>query len=278
MTDRQEEFLSQALALEESIDSKVSVSAKLKAAIESAEFYMQALHITQNPEDRKVIDSKCKELIERGTHLKLGQDAAPRRSPTVYPVSMRKLTTRENIIMLEGSKLNGFVFKPWDRPPLQDEFALEHGEEPFIDSKPLPLSQAQLEAFGGWKRPKDALALIEIVKDGHSLPNDPTMAFPAKVDLVQDLTSDCSVVASLCAGTSRVERGHAKASFPVSERLTYQFHRSPAPSCTLTTTRLRPSFCLPTANISSGSTSTAAGDESRSMIRCLPPQTRGFST
>lgn len=32
----------------------------------------------------------------------------------------------------------------------------------------------------------------------------------AKLDLVQDITSDCSVVASLCAGTARVERGYAK--------------------------------------------------------------------
>ena len=271
MADRQEDFLSQALALEESIDSMPSGSAKLKAAIESAELYMQALRITKDPEDRKVIDSKCKELIERGTHLKLGQDAAPRRSTTIYPVSMRKLTTRENIIILEGSKLNGFVFKPWDRPPLQDEFALESIDKPFVDSKPLPLSQTQLEAFGGWKRPKDALALVEIVKNGHSLSNEPTMAFPDKVDLVQDLTSDCSVVASLCAGTSRIERGHAKASLPASERLTYQFYRSPALSCTLTTTKLRPSFCLRMANTSSGFTSMAVGDESRSMILCLPP-------
>ena len=31
-----------------------------------------------------------------------------------------------------------------------------------------------------------------------------------KVDLVQDMTTDCSVVASLCAGTARAERGHAR--------------------------------------------------------------------
>ncbi len=233
--DRQEELLSQALALEDSIDSKASVSAKLKAAIESAEFYMQALHITKDVEDRKLIDSKCKELIDRGTHLKLGQDAAPKRSTTIYPVSMRKLTTRENIIILEGSKLNGFVFKPWDRPPLQDEFAPKNGEEPFIDSKPLSLSQTQLESFGGWRRARDALALIEIAKDGRNLPNEPTMAFPIKVDLVQDLTSDCSVVASLCAGTARIERGHAKVGPQTLNRLTYQCARYPVQSCTLTT-------------------------------------------
>ena len=30
------------------------------------------------------------------------------------------------------------------------------------------------------------------------------------VDLVQDVATDCSVVASLCAGTARTERGQAR--------------------------------------------------------------------
>ena len=30
------------------------------------------------------------------------------------------------------------------------------------------------------------------------------------VDLVQDITTDCSVVASLCAGTARASKGHTK--------------------------------------------------------------------
>lgn len=34
-------------------------------------------------------------------------------------------------------------------------------------------------------------------------------AAQGRVDLVQDVTSDCSVVASLCALTARVERGHS---------------------------------------------------------------------
>lgn len=29
------------------------------------------------------------------------------------------------------------------------------------------------------------------------------------IDLVQDAATDCSVVASLCAGVARLERGHA---------------------------------------------------------------------
>lgn len=34
------------------------------------------------------------------------------------------------------------------------------------------------------------------------------MAPVRKVDLVQDAATDCSVVASLCAGIARAEKGH----------------------------------------------------------------------
>lgn len=38
----------------------------------------------------------------------------------------------------------------------------------------------------------------------------PSMSFSKKIDLVQDAATDCSVVASLCAGVTRAERGHSK--------------------------------------------------------------------
>lgn len=36
------------------------------------------------------------------------------------------------------------------------------------------------------------------------------MTFDKKIDLVQDAATDCSVVASMCAGVARVEKGHSK--------------------------------------------------------------------
>jgi calpain-7 len=195
-----------------SIRSRGSTTAKLKATVDSAELYMQALQIADKPQDRKRLDAKFNQLIKKAEHLKSGQDGARLRSTTAIPVSMRKLTTRESIIILEGCKLNGFVFKPWERSPLPEEFALKTGESRFTDNPSLPLSPSQLKSFGGWKRPKEAFAKIKISIGGETLPNEPTMSHREKVDLVQDLTSDCSVVASLCAGTSRVERGHVKVS------------------------------------------------------------------
>lgn len=204
------ELEARALSLKRSIDSRPGSATALGAAIESAEYYMKALQIAGNPEDSTRLNAKFNELVSKADHLKSCQELSVKRSINVYPVSMRKLTTRENIILLEGSKLNGFVFKPWERSPLQDEFELKKGDDLFTDTSPIPLSQTQLKSFGGWKRPKEALALIQITSGGQLLPNEPTVSHYDKVDLVQDLTSDCSVVASLCAGTSRFERGHAK--------------------------------------------------------------------
>lgn len=60
----------------------------------------------------------------------------------------------------------------------------------------LNLSDIQKETFGGWKRPAE---------NGNA-----SMMVANDVDLVQDITTDCSVVASLCAGTARASKGHGK--------------------------------------------------------------------
>ncbi|KAK5050412.1 hypothetical protein LTR84_003693 [Exophiala bonariae] len=204
----------QARSIEKTINTKSTNKAALEATIRSAELYFQALSLTDKPSDRKRIDTRCKELLAKAENLKSAQDASPRptskSSVLKVPSSTRKLTTRENIIILEGSKLNGFVFKPWLDVPALDEFRLNEAELPFTDVAPLPLSPGQLESFDGWKRPQDALASIRPSPVGNTFPAEAVMHIPEEMDLVQDMTSDCSVVASLCAGTSRVERGHPK--------------------------------------------------------------------
>lgn len=198
------------------------------ASIRAAELYMQALKLADNPTDRSRLEAKCKDLLDRSeqfkeqsTHTGPNGSLNARDSDRPYqvrrdrkePLSNRALTTREKIILVEGSKLNGFKFPIWEQPPKDAEFELNDGQQQFVDSPPLQLSALQLESFGGWKRPKEALAGIEIIRDGQKLPNDPTMESADRIDLVQDMTSDCSVVASLCAGSSRAERGHPKVGY-----------------------------------------------------------------
>ncbi len=81
------------------------------------------------------------------------------------------------------------------------------------DPVDLKLSDAQNEIFAGWCRPHAS-------EPGNSKPigrersgNETAMAASEDIDLVQDITTDCSVVASLCAGTARAHKGHGKVAF-----------------------------------------------------------------
>ncbi len=219
----------QAQNAEQKLHDATSSKAAFVASIKAAELYMRALKLADTPTDRSRLQAKCTELLDRSERLKdQGSRPGPRGSDGAHengmppspkrdrrePLSKRALSTREKIILVEGSKLNGFKFPIWDQAPSNADFELEDGGEQFVDSPELQLSELQLESFGGWKRPKDALAGIEVMHDGQKLPNEPTMRRTEKVDLVQDMTSDCSVVASLCAGTSRAERGHSKVGLP----------------------------------------------------------------
>lgn len=78
------------------------------------------------------------------------------------------------------------------------------------DISELRLSGAQREVFDGWQRPQEIFSQPSARVADKDLKAGPTMISQGKVDLVQDITTDCSVVASLCAGTARAERGHAK--------------------------------------------------------------------
>jgi len=67
-----------------------------------------------------------------------------------------------------------------------------------------------LEVFDGWKRPEELFSTPNLGFEDGDTKLGPTMVSHATVDLVQDITTDCSVVASLCAATARAERGHTK--------------------------------------------------------------------
>lgn len=210
-----------ARAAERSVSLTRSRQAALEATINATELYLQALRLASSATEKTRLDTKCKELLNWAETLKeetvrsKSVDEAtlsplPSRTNLKQPSSKRKLTTREEIILLQGSKLNGFLFPPWKADPVPEEFVLGEGQELFVDSPSLQLAPLQLKTFAGWKRPWDAFAGIDISANGVRLPTEPTMQCIKNIDLVQDMTSDCSVVASLCAGSARAERGHPR--------------------------------------------------------------------
>lgn len=62
----------------------------------------------------------------------------------------------------------------------------------------MKLSDAQNEIFDNWKRP------LEDTREQDNM----LMLASNEIDLVQDITTDCSVVASLCAAIAREAKGH----------------------------------------------------------------------
>ncbi|KAJ6144186.1 hypothetical protein N7470_008081 [Penicillium chermesinum] len=185
----QQSHLSHALKSESAISTANSQKEALSAAINAVEHYMKALRLAPR--------------------LAIGRPSQhPRTAP---PASRRKLTTREEIILLEGAKLNGFKFHPWERPPTAADFIEE--DQPFLDKPDLELSGVQDDIFAGWKRPRELLQARNEIEQTTTA-TSPVMSVANTTDLVQDVLTDCSVVASLCAITSRSERGRGTDASP----------------------------------------------------------------
>jgi calpain-7 len=132
------------------------------------------------------------------------------------------------------------------------------------DARDLSLSSYQQQFFQGWVRAHDAVpppALYPNGRDGVG----PLMSSSRSIDLVQDAASDCSVVASLCAGVARAERGHdqVRGSFSIPGfALTNALCRCSKISFTHSTGIWGGPSRRPTANTSFVSTSTVAGGRS----------------
>ncbi len=72
------------------------------------------------------------------------------------------------------------------------------------DLSEVPISKDHMRDFIGWQRPSELLShKFSDEFDSHHHLCTPSMAAFAPVDLVQDVTADCSVVASLCAALAR---------------------------------------------------------------------------
>ncbi|OJD34718.1 calpain-like protease ory [Diplodia corticola] len=210
----------------------------LELAIKAAELCMRALKVATDKRQKAGLSSHCQTLLTEAERIKkspewpaatlpnissLSLDSTPSRAPQSSraispltqkppkikpePVSDRALPTSEQILLLKSSKINGSTFPPWKDGPSAADFVLGPGEALFEDDVELRLSPAQLKFFDGWKRAKDALpppawAAAGTAEDG------PTMIKENRNDMVQDVATDCSVVAGLIAGSARVERGN----------------------------------------------------------------------
>ncbi|KAI0398813.1 PALB protein [Xylaria palmicola] len=171
----------------------------LDHVIAAAELYMKAARQSASPADKKRMSKKCEELILTAESLK----QSTRRTDTTssvkrkleLPRQTRQIPTSEKNILYRNSRLHGSTFPPWESDPDPVYFR----GDIFSDKSSFTLSPKQKAVFSGWKRPSDLIKELP----GHGTGSEPTDDH----DLVQDITTDCSVVASLCASMRHLRPG-----------------------------------------------------------------------
>ncbi|RNJ55248.1 cysteine protease [Verticillium nonalfalfae] len=165
----------------------------LQHAIASADFYMKAYAEATNATDRLRLRRKCREMITWAEQLK-SKEPGGISSPPTY----RKITGEEEAILRKSSYLHACFFPPWQSDPSDDVFELPAGYPPYTDHTEYAMSHQQNDILGGWERP-DTLVGSLLHTDEPFNGTTALMAASGDSDLVQDITTDCSVVASLCA-------------------------------------------------------------------------------
>lgn len=99
---------------------------------------MKAIKLANSSPERARLKERCLNILARAEEIKkieqwepaMGQTGAvitPSEISTM-PHSRRQLSTREEVILLEGSKLHGLIFPPWKSEPDDQEFTAPKGE------------------------------------------------------------------------------------------------------------------------------------------------------
>lgn len=92
----------------------------MESASLAAELYMKATKLASSDSERTRLRDKCISLISKAEAIKAATEWTPKpakQAPLKVPVSERQISKREEIILLEGSKLHGFIFPPWTAEP-----------------------------------------------------------------------------------------------------------------------------------------------------------------
>jgi hypothetical protein len=99
---------------------------------------MKAIKLANSTSERARLKEKCLSILARAEEIKKIEQWQPSMSHTGsvrmpseisrVPHSRRQLSTREEVILLEGSKLHGLLFPPWTSVPDEGEFTAPNGE------------------------------------------------------------------------------------------------------------------------------------------------------
>ncbi|KAL6850914.1 cysteine protease [Amphichorda felina] len=176
----------------------------LDNAIRAAELYMSAAAKASTKAEGTRLRRKCQELIGYAERLK--SKLIPKLSP-------------EEVILRDASRLHGNSFPPWDSEPNETEFQYSPSGGLFLDDAIFTLSPTQTGTFAGWQRPAELIhGLGPRADETANADVDLERAFFSirmeTCDLVQDVTTDCSVVAGLSAAINiLIGKRSSKSSF-----------------------------------------------------------------
>jgi hypothetical protein len=118
-------------AAEERITRSTTKDEALQNAILATEIYMKAIKLASSEVERDKLKTKCMRVLARAEEIKqmktwsvpVSQNEMVSRGRQLKaPSSLRTLSTREEVILLEGSKLHGFIFPPWQSDPSEEAF------------------------------------------------------------------------------------------------------------------------------------------------------------
>jgi phage FluMu gp28-like protein len=107
------------------VDKSATKDDALKNAILAAELYIKATSQARSDHDKARLREKCKQLLSRAEEIKQSPSWIPKTSKGIYlkaPISERAISRQEEIILLEGSKLHGFIFPRWTSDPEDSVF------------------------------------------------------------------------------------------------------------------------------------------------------------
>jgi calpain-7 len=102
---------------------------------------MKAVKLASDENERKRLKLKCVKLLGRAEEIKqmktwskpsMVDEFSTAPKLLKVPVSTRKLSPREEIILLEGSKLHGSIFPAWRSHPDDSLFDNRDGDDPFV--------------------------------------------------------------------------------------------------------------------------------------------------
>jgi calpain-7 len=78
---------------------------------------MKATKLASTDQERMRLRTKSKQLLSRAEEIKRSENWEPKLALLKVPPSERSIPRNETIILLEASKLHGFIFPPWTSDP-----------------------------------------------------------------------------------------------------------------------------------------------------------------